>query len=189
MTKTASLYYPRKNYPYRLSQGVFVETVADASWTGEQALANRGIRTVIDAAQISTSGSTVRVTFVAGASEGVTIDGAYIGHQAGAGDIWDFDGGQVRITFNGGSNGVTIAANDTATSDEISFSLDETKNLVVATGIANNTSSDTVRRATSATGFNSTNKASANGEEGTTDVTGYSSNPSQRDLVGKIEVK
>ena len=172
------------------SGGVETETVADGSWdaTGS-GFANWGIRVVIDAAQISTSGSTVNVTFVAGTgSDGFSIAGAYIGHAAGAGDAYDFDGNQAQITFDGGSGSVTIAASGTKKSDDISFDLDETKNLIIAVGIANDTGNDEIRDQTSATGFDTYQKSGGNGEESTTDVTGYSKQASRRQAVGQINV-
>jgi hypothetical protein len=90
------------------------------------------LRVVIPASALSISGSTVRVTLQSGTGGGFQIDHAAIGHSAASGDPYDENGGQVALTFNSGSAGCTIGTNTEILSDEVAFSLDETKNLVIA---------------------------------------------------------
>lgn len=89
-------------------------------------------RQVISAAQISTSGSQVKVVFNADTGRSFAIDKAYIGHKAASGNAWDFDGNQVQLTFSSGSAGFSISAGASITSDAVAFALDETKDLIIA---------------------------------------------------------
>jgi hypothetical protein len=91
------------------------------------------LRQVINSSLLSASATSLtRVTLQAPTSggQGFTIDHAYIGEQ-GAGNVWNFDGNQVPLTFSG-SAGVTVPLNGTAVSDAVPFVLDRTKNLVLA---------------------------------------------------------
>lgn len=99
-------------------------STSDAGWSGA------GIRQVIGNAQISTSGSKVRVSFRAGTSAPLNITGAKIGHK-GAG-AHQFAGDQVALTFAGGSASGSVAANGTLVSDWVTFSLNEASDLVAA---------------------------------------------------------
>lgn len=89
-------------------------------------------RMIIAASALTTSGVQVRVR-LSGPASGPSrpINNAFIGHQASGGNPWDFDGNQVRLTFNG-NNGVTPPVGGSVWSDWVNFSLDETKNLIVA---------------------------------------------------------
>lgn len=86
-------------------------------------------RTIIPANLLTTSGSLVKVKM--GHYSGDWEFGAcYIGHQAVAGDVYDFDGNQQQVLF-GGLPGATVTAGGLE-SDVVTFDLDETKNLIIA---------------------------------------------------------
>jgi hypothetical protein len=89
-----------------------------------------GLRQVFYAEKVTTSGTSVRITLLRGDTESYKIDKMYIGHRSGTG--CDFDGGQVKVTFNGGSNGCTVTTSADVLSDEITFSVDETKDLILS---------------------------------------------------------
>lgn len=80
-------------------------------------------RSSIPASKISTSGSYIRVTFEAGT--GVQILGVSIGEQSGtslAGTV----SAPVQMYFTGNA-GVTLTSGQSAVTDTLTFSLDETK--------------------------------------------------------------
>jgi hypothetical protein len=143
------------------------------------------LRQQFAAAALSTSGGLVRITLQAGSSQDAIISSCYIGHAAGAGDAYDFDGTQVQVTF-GGSAGVTIPANSSVVSDLIPYSFDEAKNFIVAAYFNGGTSHDMVRANTSAANTTKYEKTAAD-ETSTANVTGYSSAAGLR-LINKIEV-
>jgi len=190
VTKTASIYWGSKNYPNRLSQGGTFETaVAAASFaTDSGGWANYGIRVVIPSSAVLISGSTVKVQITAGAGEGLSLDGAYVGHQATSGDVYDFDGNQSQLLFSSSSS-VAISAGTSETSDETTFSLDSSKNLIVAFGVKNDTAVDSMIFQTG-TSFSAYQKSGGNGEEGTRNVTGYTQiSAINRFSVNLIEAK
>jgi len=81
----------------------------------------------IYAAQISTSGSQVRITMRSSPSAGgCTIDAVSFGQAAAAGNVWDFAGTPTSGTAPG-----AIAANSAATV-VINVAVDETKDYIVA---------------------------------------------------------
>lgn len=98
---------------------------ANIGWNGFN------MRQVIDSSLLSTSGTSVRMTLEAASTSGCSIDAMYIGHAAAAGDVYDFDGGQVQVLV-GGSGSFSISIGSTVTTDSISFAFDHTKNLVIA---------------------------------------------------------
>jgi len=135
---------------------------ADAASDGSA----RAFRVVIPASAISESASTVQVQFVTGT--GAEVVGAYIGHQAGSGDAYDFDGTQVELLF-GGTSGVTIASGNDAYSDTTTYSVDSSKNLVISWGF-----DATDRNYQRVTGDpSSTYVGGTNADIGTTDVSSY----------------
>ena len=89
-------------------------------------------RVWIPASLISTSGSKIRVTLQENTGIAYKIADLYVGHKAASGDNYDFDGNQVRVTFNGGGTGCSVNASETKVSDEIVFALDETKDLILS---------------------------------------------------------
>lgn len=88
-------------------------------------------RQLIAASLLTTSGSKGRITLNHNSVD-YKISGCYIGHQASSGDPYDFDGGQVKVTFDSGADGCTISAGVDKVSDEITFALDETKAIVIS---------------------------------------------------------
>ncbi|MEQ9347748.1 MAG: hypothetical protein RIG26_15010 [Thalassospira sp.] len=120
------------NYRYRSDSG-FTDSASvthDANvYAGYQGYS---MRQKIAAAQISGSGSNIKIKFAADTTRSFNIDKCYIGHAAASGNAWDFDGNQVQVTFSTGSAGFTLTSGQTITSDEIAFSLDDSKDLIVA---------------------------------------------------------
>lgn len=136
----------------------------NAGWNGYT------LRMRINAAGLANGGgSKVRVTLQAGSSAGFTIDGCYIGAGASTGDVEDFETTPTQLTFNGGSAGVTVTTGNSIVSDEIAYSVDITKRLIVSMHFS----------ATSAVGIGTdinwrSHIKSGVSEAATVDVTGYS---------------
>jgi hypothetical protein len=142
------------------------------------------MRQWLAASVLSTSGTATRLTLQAANAAGCSIDGMYIGHQAGAGDAYDFDGGQVQVMV-GGSGSFSISAASAVVTDTIAFALDETKNLIIAIHF-NSTSSV---RGKDSMGASATNYyKSAADETATSNVSTYSNTPLALRLVNLIEV-
>lgn len=144
---------------------------------------NINVRQLITAAKFSLGGTKVRVTLQAGSTGGFIIDHAEIGHADPAVNPWNFDGGQVALTFASGNAGVTVTTGTTVLSDEITFTLDITKNFIVAAHF----SVATVESKSVVTGTTAYTKAGAS-EVSTSTVTGYSGAASSVYLVNLIEV-
>lgn len=90
--------------------------------------ATRNYREIIPASLITASATSVKIQLRAAPTGSWVIAGVGIGvHTTGPNAE-----SMTRVTWSGGSNGVTIPADTTVTSDEITFALDETKALVVA---------------------------------------------------------
>ena len=175
-------------YPSRLNlvpSGNIV--LADGSWDAERLNQETNCsRQLIDSGQLTQNASTLTVGFDATqATESLRIDNAYIGHQAASGDAYDFDGSQVRITFNTGSNGFVISSGATITSDIITFSLDSTKNLIVSFDWTNN-SDNAGSQISGATGFTLYTGTGKAPDASTTDATGYTLTGTVRAVVGQI---
>ncbi|MFK4726429.1 hypothetical protein ABIE89_007529 [Bradyrhizobium niftali] len=124
---------------FALSRGA-IDGPAGPSWTAtfsQVFTADQGgwgstnQRQVLNSSLLSTSGTLVRVTLQASSSAGFSVDSAYIGHQAGSGDPYDFDGGQAQLKV-GGSASFSASTGASVVSDAITFALDHTKNLVLA---------------------------------------------------------
>jgi 6-phosphogluconolactonase (cycloisomerase 2 family) len=107
------------------------ETAASITVSGSNAGFAVTIRQRITAAGITRSGSKVIVRFQGPSSGNMVVSACYIGEQAAAGDAYDFASAPTQVTFNGGSSGFTVG-NTTQDSDQITFTLDETKNYVVS---------------------------------------------------------
>lgn len=137
--------------------------VLDANTGGR---ASNNVRVRIPAVNLSGSGSSIRVTFEAGASEGVTILTAWIGEAAGSGDIWDFTGDQVQLLFGGDADTVLALGTSEAT-DFVSYSYDSSNDIIISTGIGSATD-DGFRSNSSSTGNNTYYKESSSGDSGVT---------------------
>jgi hypothetical protein len=129
------------------------------------------------------TGTKIRVTFKAG-SIGCMVAAAYVGHAAGLGDAYDFDGSQVQLLFSA-SAGFTAGNNATQLSDEINFSFNKTKALVVSFYI--NGGADSVAQATGQ-GANYTRNYKINDDASTTNTSGYATDSGFIDFVDLIEV-
>ena len=95
------------------------------------------MRQKIAAAALLLNGtSQLRITFNADTDTGTphtfAIDQCYINHAAAAGNAWDFIGAPTQVTFSGGSAGFNLSANGSIVSDDITFTIDNTKALIVA---------------------------------------------------------
>lgn len=143
------------------------------------------MRQLLAASQITGSGSNIRITIQASSAGGFNIDTLYVGHQAGAGDAYDFDGNQVQL-FASGSGSFVVATGNSLVSDGASFAYDETKAIIIAAhfiGIGTN-----AVRGRSAAGAGTNYFKAAVNEAATSNVTGYSTTANQNLLVNKIEV-
>jgi hypothetical protein len=91
------------------------------------------MRVRVEAAGLANGGgSKVRVTLNASTASGsLSISKCYIGAAAASGDPYDFATTPTQLLFSG-SAGVTIAQNTPTVSDEITFSVDASKALVVS---------------------------------------------------------
>lgn len=89
--------------------------------------------TVIGAAEFTKTGLTkVAVTFEAGGSQPMSVDGAVIAEQAASGDAYDMNPAKkAALTFDGGAAGFSILAGETIKSDFADLSLNPTKALVI----------------------------------------------------------
>lgn len=149
------------------------ESSYDVSWaldTDYSGLQNATMR-VVFTTPFSTSGNSFKITFEAKSSgDNFSTTACYIGEQ-GAGDAYDFASSPTQITFSG-AGGFDIAAGNTIESDKISFSIDSTKNYVVAYHVANNASKDDVR---GKSGLGDVDSYSKTGGDDTTtvDASGY----------------
>lgn len=88
---------------------------------------------VVPASAISVSGTKIKVRFEArSSSTGIDMANCYIGEQAAAGDAYDFSTTPTAITFNGGNAGFSISGGQQQESDEITFTIDETKSYLIS---------------------------------------------------------
>ena len=113
----------------------------------------------------------MRVTFQASAAEQRTITDAYIGHQAGAGDVYDFAATPVQLLF-AGSTSKTIAASTSEVSDWASFNYDKTSTLLVAFYTGGGASADAPKYQTVVANANEYTKTA--NDAATVNKTGYS---------------
>ena len=166
------------------STGETYSTTADPILTGNAAAnsqSNNTNRFRIPASVISVSGDRVRVTFKAATSGPLNILQAYVGH-AGAGS--DFDGTQVQLKFSGATS-VNVAAGASLESDPVSYSLDETKDLMVS--LAHGTSSTNAFN-TGQAGYNFYSRAGVS-DASATITTGYTPDPNSIACVDLVRVR
>jgi hypothetical protein len=166
-----------------------ITTTFSATMTSNQFINSNGnVRVVIPAANLSTSGAQVRVTFSCPTSSGAyPIEHCYIGHANQSVNPWNFDGTQVVMTFNSGNLGVTLPLSGTpVVSDWINYPLDHTKVFIIATH-GNFSSGDTLRTG-SVTGVSSYVHTAAD-ETSVSVVTGYNGSVNTVMSISKIEVQ
>lgn len=137
-------------------------------WSGTYTIVQK-----IPASALTVNGASVNVTFAAQPSGTLQIVDAFIGHAATSGDAYDFAATPTRLTFSGG-NGVTTATGGTATSDTVTFALDETKDLLVAINI---NSTATLKAVVTASGYATYWKTGA-ADAATVNKSGYTLAPS-----------
>lgn len=153
---------------------IYSNTTWDASdgWNGHT------VRVWLPASQITQSAETL--TLKLGYKDADwTFAKVYIGHAAASGDAYDFDGTQVQVLFSASAGGTVSVGG--LTSDEITYSLDETKNLVVAIYLA---SATTVPK--HAIGSGETCYYCSGDDAATTNTGGYSTSASQVQMVDTL---
>lgn len=143
------------------------------------------LRVRVNAAALANGGgSKVRVTLKAGSSAGFTLDACYIGAGASVGDNYDFESTPTQLTFNGGNAGVTVTTGNSIVSDEIPYTLDASKNVIVSMHFSATSAVGIDGAATNWQGY----FKSAVSEAGTVNVTGYSAGSGNVSYcVSKIE--
>ncbi|KKN73621.1 hypothetical protein LCGC14_0399370 [marine sediment metagenome] len=144
---------------------------------------NTAMRTIIPAKDISASASIVKVTFEARSDIALEVIKAYIGHPAGAGDPYDFDGNQVELKFGGGS-GFSIGVGETIVSDQTTFALDNSKNIIIS---FDTDTEGNMRLKITGDGDYKGYYKSATAEAEVTNVTGYTLNSGWLSSVNNIE--
>lgn len=161
-------------------------TFEHTGWTGNSNAWNgANLRQQFAASVLSASGDKVRLTLRSSSvAEGAKVAAMYIGHAAGAGDAWDFDGTQVQVTV-GGATSWTIPANSTVLTDAITYAFDEAKSFIVA-AFFDDSANDNLRSSSGLANTNAYSKTAAS-EVSTSNVTGYSNGGGLR-MIEKIEV-
>ena len=144
----------------------FTGTVSsDATgWSG------RTVRQLIPVANITNAnGNTqkVRVTLTASTAASMTIGAIYIGHGAGAGDVYDFAAAPTQLFFTGGVGNKVVAANTTEVV-EGTFAYNGTSPLVISFYFSTTSS---IRHVAVSTGNRAFYKAA--NDPTTVDATGY----------------
>lgn len=127
--------YSRKNAAWEAIDGTVGWIVVDLANGGSDSAGWSGYTVRQVYADIGVGiGSKVRITVRAPISGSLTIDDTYVGQGAQTGDNYDFAATPQRITWDGGSNSVTISAGAYKLSDEITLTtaLDGFHNLVIA---------------------------------------------------------
>ena len=143
------------------------------------------IRQYFDASVVTTSGSKVRITFSAGSASNATLTSVYCGHVGGSAP--NFDGTQIRVTFNTGSNSVTIPGGTSKVSDDIIYSLDQTKHFMAAMFLNGGAGTGVLRQNFSTPTSTRFTKATTTDESAMTSPAGYGSGAVDV-CVSKIEV-
>ena len=109
------------------------DATGDSTWADYAAGTNRNSRIVLAAVDIANgSGNYTKIKIVlrAHSSNQTDIGGAGIGLKKASSDAFDYEASPTNITF-GSSETVNISAGGTATSDEITFTLDPTDDYLV----------------------------------------------------------
>jgi hypothetical protein len=126
----------------------------------------------------------MRVRIQAVTSEGCDIDGMYVGHQAGAGDAYDFAATPVQILFSG-SGSVSVGAGSTALSDWASFAYDKTSKLVFAWHISS--AADAMKRKLSTSNVTSYFRAATSEAATVNKTAGYTGDATTTYFINLIE--
>lgn len=164
----------RERIPHAyIAAALFSDTAAATLNVNKAGFGSYAFRQVINNAQITTSGSTIRVVLEAGSLEGFGFTTCRIGERAAAGNDWDFAATPTTVTFGGLDSG-NVPVGGTLTSDPIAFSLDETKNYVVSFFMVTNSSADDARARTTQTGWTAYQKLGTAADASATAPTGFS---------------
>jgi len=173
------------NFGYAELAGVFNGSFDNDNFNRDGAGPNAGQRMLIPSAQISISGSKIRVHMRAPAVGTLTVKEVWVGHQ-GVGNAWNFDGTQVCLQFSSVA-GFTISNGATLISDEVDYPIDASKNLVVSFGLGSPAA--TPVNDTNATGLSLYSKANSSSEAGDTAPTGYNLTSNRIDIVFEVSVE
>ncbi len=119
---------------------VWSKTLADYYIDGNT---KYNIREVLSAANISASGTAVRIKLTGHSANDLNITAVSIGERSGS--TGSFAATPTRVTFKNGSTTVLLKAGETLYSDWIAFSLDESKDYLVAFALTTDTDQSTAR--------------------------------------------
>ncbi len=108
------------------SQFIYSQTIT----SNTSGFGGNTFRTIIPNSLLIQDGTTVRLTIAEASGLNVQIDEFWIGHPAASGDAYDFDGNQAQVTFNTGNPGFTLTGPGTIVSDDITFNLDSSKDII-----------------------------------------------------------
>ena len=100
--------------------------VQGSGWTGYHH------RITLDNSLFSASSTKVRLTFQSSSGGSLAMNPVYIGHRDMASDEWVFNGTATQVTFSSGSSGFSIGTSSEVVSDEINFTIDPTKDIIVS---------------------------------------------------------
>lgn len=96
--------------------------------TVQPGLEGWSLRTAVPAASISTSGNTIRVTLGGDGTNTLQFDNVSIVERSGSTENGTTTPTELKFS---GASGVTISGGGTATSDSLSFTIDESKDYLV----------------------------------------------------------
>jgi hypothetical protein len=147
--------------------------------------ADMSLRQAIPATSITVSGTHVRVTFRASTVEGLKVDNASIVERDGT--TANGTATPTELKFSGVS-GFSCAADSTVVSDDLNFTIDETKSYLVIIDISSDTALDSQRYKASFSGARNYYKTATNSYN-TQTVSGFSDNGEALHYVDKIEVR
>lgn len=125
----------------------------------------------------------LRVSIRAANAQAFGFDNCYIGHRAGAGDVYDFAATPTQVLFSG-AGGATVTAGSTLVSDWVNFTWDRASGLTTAIHCNGGAGADNIRILSS--GSISSYWKAAVSESATVDKTGYTAS-AQIFLISKIE--
>lgn len=145
------------------------------------------LRPLFNSSVLSSSGSQVRLVLQAASTTGFTIDKLYIGQQATSGDPYDMlaSGPAPAQFLVGGSGLMTCGPGGTITTDALSFSLDHTKNHVIA---AHFSAASDIKSTNGVSGVTRYSKIGISEADVADATTGYDTVASQLNLIYKIQV-
>lgn len=168
---------------FQKSAGGVFTPVFSATLAQNNGLGNFTIVTLFNG-PFSKSGSQVRLTLQSGPAVFNTSD-LWLGHR-GVGNLYNFDGTQVRVTV-GGTNVISIPSNTTIVADAMPYNFIAANDFCVAsfsTGAGSNAASQ--QPVTGTTEFFSS--SGVNEASLTTKANTYGSSAQKLDLINKIEV-